>query len=54
MTWLIIAAIVAVWTLVAIATVVWFKWMDARHHRAFAEQEERLNRGERRSAGASS
>jgi hypothetical protein len=55
-TWLIIAEIVAVSALVTIATVVWFKWMDACHDRAFTELEERLNRGERsrgsRSAGA--
>jgi hypothetical protein len=53
-TWL----IVAVCALVTIATVVWFKWMDARHDRAFTELEERLNRAERSrgsfSAGASS
>jgi hypothetical protein len=54
--WLIIAEIVAVWALVTVSTVMWFKWMDARHDRAFTELQERLNRGERsrgsRSAGA--
>jgi hypothetical protein len=43
MTWL----IVAVCALVTVATVVSFKWIGARHDRAFSEQEERLNRGGR-------
>jgi hypothetical protein len=51
MTWLIIAGIVAVWALVIIATVVWFQWMDARHDRAFTEQDDRLHGGERRRRG---
>ena len=57
MTWLIIAGNVAVWALVIIATLIWFKYMDAFHDRAFAEQEVRLNHGGRsrgsRSAGTS-
>jgi hypothetical protein len=47
MTWLIIAGIVAGWALGIIATVVWFRWMEARHDRAFAERERRLNSGKR-------
>jgi hypothetical protein len=42
MSWLIIGAIVAVWQLVIVATMVWFRRMKAYHDRAFTEQEKRL------------
>ena len=45
MTWLMIADIMAVGALVIVAMAVWFKWMEARHDRAFAEQDKRLHRG---------
>jgi hypothetical protein len=48
MTWLIIAGVAAaLGALVTAATVGWLKRMDQHHDRAFAEQEERLNRVER-------
>ena len=57
MTWLITAGVVAGWALVTIATVVWFKKMDARYDRPTTEREEWLKREERSgspgSAGAS-
>ncbi len=51
MTWLIIAEIVAVCALVTIATVAWFRRMEARYKRAFTEQQERLGCGERSRGG---
>ena len=44
MSWMIVASIVA--ALVVTTAVIWFRWMEARHEHAFAEQKKRLNSGE--------